>query len=638
MKLEQFLKHLKEQTVSNEQYRRFIEAELKQLHVCAKDPLYAQRDEWRPWCYACDELLGKASLLIALTHDKALIQWTRDAVLWIIHRAPAEWIGAGIPQDTPPIGTLATAHASRGASYPLLFCPDIFSEKEKEDIQKALLEKGIFPIDRYLEPRISNPRRSRNNWCVIELCGAIFASLALGDLEKVRSYLPFFKLLHTDYNSDFYGETVGYWNYSATGFFSIYLICELFCPDLLAGTVDPQTVMRPFLWAYYHRQGRFLLQGFDRYAPRGLTFGDCNTIWEVKPEVLLYIAVYHEDPRVRAIAAELFHDPDTDPDDKKPTVLTLMLLPFLKEGSADPAFLPTSKLFGDGYLLYKDAWNDPSIQIAIKAGLSELPKVGAHHHPDELSLQLAKNGIVILDDPSRCNYKLHTQALSASASWHSVPSFRTESGEELLQTTPLPTLYRSEKYNRLKSAKISERAFFAVSEASDLYPDQITQMRRTFAGAEENLLVILDEYTATEPVLETATFVGNNRHDQMKITLIESGGILAREGVGVKLQPLHPTTPTLDFAALHDRYISAVNSPYHGREGSGYLLRLQSTHATASARNFYVIFADHEENLTSWRAERKENSVLIFKNETLCYTFDFTNGVQIWKDGKDLLS
>lgn len=636
MRLDETLRYLQKLIHTNEQYREYIYAEMERGYPDTGLPICAQKDH-RSWCYFCDDLLGRASVFIALTGDKRVIQWTRESVLWITEQDAAEWIGPNLPHTTPLVGSLATAHISRGVSYPLLLCPEIFSKDELKEIQDCLKSNGLDPIERYLQPRIDNPTKSRNNWCIIELSGAMFTCMALGDLQKLHSYIPFYNLLQTDYNSDFYGETVGYWNYSFSGFYSIHLMCSLICPEVLSEMANIQNVMRPFVWAYYHRQGLFKLQNFDRMAYRALTFGDCNTIWEVKPDTLLYIALYHEDEKIRALAAECFLEPHTDQGDDIPTFSTMILLPFLKEYPKDTSFLPPARLFGDGYLMYKNAWDNPSIQIALKTGVSEIPKTAAHHHADELSFQLSKDGVVILDDPSRCCYRLALQALSASAKSHSVPSFTTEDGEELLQTATLPKLYRKGKYNRLENARITDQAFFAISEASDLYPDEITKLRRIFVGVGDHILIIKDEYEAKVPVFETVSFIGNNRRNQMTAKLLTDGGSLAREGVGVKIQSLQPTASALESTTLHDRYMASEDSPYLGCDGSGYILRIKSTEASTEGRQFYVVFADKEKDLPFWKASRKGNTVLIFKNEKIYYTINFTNSIKILENNKDLL-
>lgn len=639
MKLDKLFELIGIASKDNKEYREQLACQLELLREDMQTPIYGSSfDDRREWCYRCEDLLGRAAFFIRLTKDRSLIRWTRQTMLWIADQPANAWIGSGSPQTPPLIGSLATAHICRGVSTVLLFCPDLFSTEELLRIQTALREKGIAPIDRYLEPRMADPNRSRNNWCIIELSGAMFAYMALGEFEKLHTYVPFLNLLHSDYNSDFYGETVGYWNYSFTGFYTLYLMCEWIHPEILPTLSNIQTVMKPFVWAYYHRQGLFLLQNFERKAYRALTFGDCNTIFEVKPDALLYIALYHEDERVRALAAECFCEPHTDVGDCVFSCSQLMLFPFFKQTTGDPLFLPSSRLFGDGYLMYKDKWKDPSIQIAIQTGLSELPHTGAHHHADQLSFQLAKDGVVLLDDPSRCCYKLHTQTLSNGASWHSVPAFTTEDGRKLMQTATLPKLYRAGQYNRLEFFKITDRAFAVTSEASDLYPEEITSLRRTFVGIGTHILVIVDEYETALPVFETASFVGNNRRDQMQVSFAENGGTMVREGVGVKIQALQPVTSALDYAALHDRYISSVESPYHGREGSGYILRLQNEKAMSRGRSVYIVFADKAEKMENWNAILEENRVSIFCNQDLYCSVEISPLIKVLKDQSDLLA
>ena len=254
-------------------------------------------------------------------------------------------------------------------------------------MHESLRTKGIAAIDHWLAPFIADPARPRNNWCIIELGGAMSAAAVLGDIDKLRSF----------------------------------------------------------------------------------TFGDCSTKINISPLTVLYTAVHHKDPKVRALVSAW----------------------------------------------YKEAWfSEGSVSMET---LALLPQ---------------------------CEFK-----------------------QKVLHAAD----YKAGNYEKLEHVKLADGAFTASYEASGVYPEEITMLRRTFAGAGGNVLVIVDEYEASEPVRETASFVGNNRRREMKWTLTADGGVLTREGVGVSIHALQPVTSELDYAALHDCYSITPDSMLQGREGSGYI-------------------------------------------------------------------
>ena len=637
MNTRELLASLRETARTQEWYRDIIAHQLTSIRCETAHPGIVQEHDTNEWWHLTEGRIGRAAFLIALTGDAALVTWTRDVVMWITRQDADAWIGPFFRRRTNPLsGTLETAHICRALTAALLFCPEIFTPEEIAEIRESLVTKGIAAIDNWLAPYIADPARPRNNWCINELGGAMSAAAALGDIEMLRGYIPLFNELHTDYNEDFYGDPMGYWSYAVTGFLSARLFCDLVVPELAAEMADVQIIINPFIWAYYRRQGMFMLQNFDKYEMRSFTFGDCSTKIDISPLTVLYTAVHHRDPKVRVLASAWYKDAWFDQGGAG--VETLILLPQCEFSGRDESFLPPSRCFGDGYLMYKDKWENPTIQIAVQTGVSEIPNCTAHRHADHLSFQLAKDGIVILDDPSRCCYRLHTQKLSESADWHSVPTFHTADGRALSQKVLRAADYAAGNYDRLEHVTLAERAFTAASEASGVYPEEITKLRRTFMGAGENVLVIVDEYEASEPVYETAAFVGNNRRREMKWTLTADGAVLTREGVGVAIHALQNTVSELDYAALHDSYSITPDSMFQGREGSGYIVRVRNKDAAASGRSVYVVFADKADALGRWSAELVGDTVTVAYDGAVRYTFDFADGVKIAEHGRDLLA
>jgi len=267
----------------------------------------------------------------------------------------------------------------------------------------------------------------------------------------------------------------------------------------------------------------------------------------------------------------------------------------------------------------------------MQHGVTEEPRIVSHRHGDQLSFQLAKDGIVILDDPGICCYRLHTSHLSMSAGWHSVPAFWT-AGEKprLIEQEKLSPKHVAEKrFNRGLYADVQKDRFAVVSEAAELYPAPITSLKRTFAAAGENVLVISDTYAASEPVAEQLSFLGNNRRRAMKWVFNDDGATLTREGVGVRIRAMQGVSMLMDYAALHDATCSSPDSPMQGREGSGYLVRMKNKDAAAEGRSVYVVFADRAENLDNWNATLDGDTLTVTENGEVRGTFVLTDAPQV---------
>jgi len=356
---------------------------------------------------------------------------------------------------------------------------------------------------------------------------------------------------------------------------------------------------------------------------------------------LLFTSVYHKDAKVRALAsAELeemfFGDGEKE---KNASVELMCLLPHRGRGKVEESEFPVSAIFGDGFMLYKDAWKDPKIQIALKCGQIEAPHVVGHRHADHLSFQLAKDGIVILDDPSLCCYRTQTHKMATSAGWHSVPGFTTVGkNPRLLEQEKMTAVNMAEdRFSRRVSAVLRDHAFAVTGEAAELYPEEITSVRRTFAAAGENVLVIRDTYTATEPVAQIATFLGNNRRRGMKWVFGDNCATMCREGVGVHIAAMQNVSLKMDYAAISDANSTYPDSPLQGREGSGYLVRMQTKAAAEEGRSVYVVFADREENLDKWSASMQGDVITVCESGTPRYTFRLGEEITVEENGVNLL-
>ncbi len=617
-------------------YACFIEAQRAVLHRELKVPGIKQPDDTRDWWYTSEGRLGRAAVVYALTEDNAIGDWLRDAVLQLAREDADAWIGPFFRVRHQPLqGMLETRHLSAAAAQALLFAPNLFSDEEAEEIRFAIREKAAIPIEEWLKPYHKDPSIPHNNWVISELTGLFFAAAALDDLALVQKYLPLFNALHGDCNSDFYGEPAGYWSYACDSFLKIHFLLDWAFPQLHGEITEPSLLLNPFMWKYYRRQGQFLLQNFDQYRMRALTFGDDPTIDGLAEGILLYASVYHTESAVRGLAGarleKLFL---ADLGKERPASCELIcLLPFRGKEHVTENTFPPSRLFADGFLMYKDKWELPSVQIALQCGGTESPHVIEHRHADQLSFQIARDGIVILDDPSICCYRLNMYKQTRSAAWHSVPALITAEASPRLLEQEIMTAknIREDRFCRRIYEDLQKDAFCVTGEVGELYPDEVLSMRRTFAAAGTHVLLIVDSFESSIPAAQIASFIGNNRRRMMKWNFGENCATLCREGVGVKIMAMQDTEVTLDYAALNDSNDVYPDSPLQGREGSGYIVRMQTKATGTSGKSIYVIIIDREEALEHWDAVTDGDTVTVRQQGTTYCRFECGTTISVLK-------
>jgi len=642
MTLAERIKELKAFLKTDEVYANFIETQLRVIKKELQVPGVAQPGDARDWWYLAEGRMGRACSLHAIIGDESLADWVHQSALMLARESADAWIGPFFRiRFTPLKGMLETGHLASAVAQPLIFTPDIFTEAEREELRTALREKAIAPLEEWLKPYYADHSLPHNNWVISELSGLFTAACALKDIALVRKYLPLFTDLHKDFNSDFYGEPEGYWDYTCSNFLKTHFILSWVFPELADEIVSPSVLITPFLWKYYRRQGTFMLQNIDEIRLRQLSFGDEATIEHTSDYIMLFVSIYHEDSQVRGLATALLEDKFiVDGGKEVASSRTLIcMLPYRGKKRVAESVFPPSRLFADGFLMYKDRWENPSIQIALQGGHIEVPRVISHRHADQLSFQLAKDGIVILDDPSICCYRLNTYQLTRSAGWHSVPRFTTVGEDARLfdQINMNSSNIQDDRLCRRIHAAMGERAFTITAEAAELYPEEITSVRRTFAAVGENVLVIADSYIASEPVAQIASFIGNNRRRGMKWSFGDNSARMSREGVGVQIAAMQDVSLTLDYAALNDSNSTYPDSLMQGREGSGYIVRMQTNRTAESGRSIYVLFADREENLDNWSASLAGDTVTVFENGTERCTVTLGDTVSITEKGVNLL-
>ena len=105
----------------------------------------------------------------------------------------------------------------------------------------------------------------------------------------------------------------------------------------------------------------------------------------------------------------------------------------------------------------------------------------------------------------------------------------------------------------------------------------------------------------------------------MKWVFGDNCATMCREGVGVHIAAMQNVSLKMDYAAISDANSTYPDSPLQGREGSGYLVRMQTKAAAEAGQSVYVIFADREENLDKWSASMQGDVITVCKgSEVYC--------------------
>lgn len=589
------------------------------------------------WWHATQEYVTDAAMLYALDGDATVGAWLRDAVLSIVHRPVADWVGPFFrDHDTqPPVGNLETAHLSMAVAAAYDLAADVFSAGEIGKIEQCLREVALPLCLRWLDRA-----PSINNWRCVLGYGLAAAAAALKDDSAVQRALREYQTCVQIFQDDgSYGESLQYAGYAAAALMLSYETLVRYNPAFRS-RISPAPYGRTVHWMAQAFLYRKPLTGWDQ-APlaRSANFNDSAAVFRPSGDLLLHIACRLKDemPVEAGLARWLFdtvYAPDASraPSDRMTFGFAnhfgFLTLPLL---SQTPAALPREEVepllarFSSGDAFARDAWDGRTI-LAARTASDPLAAPG-HLHGDINSFILVHNRERMLVDPGHSCYRNLIRELDIASQSHNTCTFSVEAdganrrpedmlvNRSLQQRTefkrafsaqgPGPLVERGGKF-LLAAEKDDVRAI--ASDAAGLYGAPLRSFERFWLLIGAHILFVVDHIEADQPVRTTWNWLLNNRDGALELKTVRPDRLVARRGnSGLKLFHLgggNMQGPI--YAHVHDAYHPLPAQPSEGKPGSGMLMRWHERSAGLARTVTHAIVMDDYGGVGSWHLRQPE--------------------------------
>ncbi len=609
---EEMLCRIQDKRKTDPYYASMIDHVIGRAGEIASRPGIRQQGE-RPDWWRCLGRIDTAALAHLFAPENTRIRtWLHDALMEIAGIPDDQWIGPFFrPRCDPPQGMLETSHIMVVSAKALGICPDILTSGETVRLLDRIRKIGLPYSRNWISAREKEGTFGSNNWSIVLLCGCAYGAALLEDEETLLFVAEQYNRLCGTMNDDFYGETTSYWSYASSEFAILRLLFEYARPDL-AAALEPITVYARVLpWYDAQAVGPFYpeaLQGIPqtRYA----NFSDANALEHLNSATLASIAAAKKEiPELAALAsriffrefpAEAYASADKTGFRNSPDFWATLLYPEFADPKGAPAS-PKVRRFGDGLTVLKGN----GLSFYSRAGSSVPAHAIAHRHADQGTILAAYNGVVLLDDPGICCYRLPLYQESKRDCCHSMPLFRK--GD-----TPLPQRILDESdannppLNRDAGHEIGENSFLTASDLGRLYPDPLRKVLRTVWAEENHTAFIADEWEADEPIREETRFVFNNRNMAMEWRISGNECRMTRECVGVRVISLDGCVPKLSYGTLHDANHVNPGGPTQGRQGNGYEMTFASEEESQSGCRRFLLVFDKESLLDQWQVIKED--------------------------------
>jgi hypothetical protein len=577
----------------------------KELSIC-------QSQDTQEWWHLVWDRMSDAAFVYHVLRDPDIGRWIHFAALEICRKDASEWIGPWFRKRVnPPVGMLETAHACVAVATALDLCADLFTNQEIRFMHQNLKEKGQEPCLRFLQSG------HHNNWYMVLLLGFTMASAVLGEKENLPAVAECYQTACTMYNRDSYGESVQYWNYATLTLSRIYeTLCRI---DHQLAESLPVPYIDCIPWVCTSLMYMKPLPGWTpgKQYPRNVNFGDCAAIYRISGDIALQIAARFKDshPREAGLARWLFETSYKDSDlmyNERATFgffnnyefYTLLHYP-----AAAPAMTPVeaelakSALFDVGHVIVRDRFDNPTTVWAMVGGYEEL-KVASHRHADQNSITVAHMNERFLVDGGHCTYRLpHAQGFNLSSKNHNTWRFIKEDGT-LIDQKPVSL---GQPLNR-RTAFITDGSFTAVaSDAAQAYGAPVTKAERMVVSVLPNVLFIIDNIEADEPILVEENFLLNNRDNLLNQHIASATRLVFRRGLAaIKLiqAMAEPSTQfSFSWGYVHDAFHPLPNQNGQGKEGSGLIFTHKSATAACKHVLVYAIPMAAETAIKQWHVK-----------------------------------
>lgn len=561
------------------------------LQNTAEDKL-VQSGDTQEWYHLVWERMSDASFLYYMEKDPKLGKWIHDRTMEMVNLPLESWIGPWFrfKDLEKPRGALETSHITLAVCEAYVNAGEVFSEAEKEWIRQALHEKGLPLCRRFLD--VKWKEKHVHNWFIVILNGYCTAAAVLGLQDEINYALEMEEICSRVYNKDSYGESVQYSNYASLHFRYMHRVLVQSGYATME-KLHPECYMRLMEWYAHSFQRMKYLESFDTEVPRTFAFGDSSNLFRPTADVLVQTAVWGKGkyPKEAGLAAWLFetaYGTENGLIDEMATFGffnqfgydTLLMMPDMAEAaSPKEAALPLIQRFEVGHVLARDSWEEPQAMLAIAAGYEPL-HASAHRHIDQNSFQLTVGKERMLVDPGHCCYRLDTQKKSKDEVSHNMASVKYQGA--LLPQAPVAgeNIFRNKPVsNRLIAFEEVNGVTVVISDVTKMYEAPMKSMIRIWLFKLPDMVMVIDDVTAEEPIQLITRLVVNNRDNKLMTDVSERdkgilnfqrGGetlaskLISNETDGAEV----PVKLSFDWTYLHEYYHPLPNQAGQGKEGS----------------------------------------------------------------------
>lgn len=596
-----------------------------------------------------------ASFVWAVERSDSLGQWIRNRTLELVRLSLDEWIGPwyrkrGGPE---PVGALETSHIALAVCEAYENCSELFTDEELEEIRTAIRDKGMILCKRFCK-EVVNARNHINNWFIVLLNGYGTCALVLDDKKEIEQAIKWAHLASRLYNSNDYGESLQYSNYSNIHFthFNEIAIRKGINPEELE--IECYTRLMPwYASSFIHMK---YIDSLDTLAPRAFNFGDSGAIFRPSGDVLAHVSARMKDkyPREAGLARWLLENTHPEVKGEAGEAVTFgcfnhqfhyhTILLYDKMADAltpEEAGLPKLLSFAAGQIICRDRWNEPRTVVALQAGYKAC-NVDSHRHLDQNSFQVVIGKERMLVDPGHCCYRLMSQAKSADETSHSTISIFKDNNL-IRQKKVQGNIFDGYSIgNKLLYNRSYDDTHVIASDMAGLYDSFIRNAIRIWVMKLPNCMFVIDFVEADEPIQLACRFVANNKDNKLKVDIMDNHRILLRRGgEALKLYSLYSLTDgnitntslEFDWTYVHDFYHPLPNRAGQGKGGSGLTYVWRGLGKGKQQLLVHALMMESEDDIHGWDAMVEDGVFQIISSNgkgSLKVKFDENENIQIY--------
>ncbi|HAI11116.1 MAG TPA: hypothetical protein DCM28_05385 [Phycisphaerales bacterium] len=346
------------------------------------------------YVYKLGGRLLNVALYYRMTGDPQAGRFLKAITLDTARRPMDFWLHKALrkyPADFP-YGQLETAILGRGMSVAMVWGHDLFDASEREMIQTALRQKGLYPMLRYLQTI-----KRHNNFLPAIASGALCAAIALDDSLAKKHALDLLNQWGTLVEDDgSYGEQIDYFNYAFVNFAKGQLALGAKHVTSLCETLPQLKGTLPWQLSHYSLDDR-------GYAVR-LNFGDDDFHGGAPSRLTTQLLALMTGNGLGTWMLEHLHG-NVPTDDAYAMIAKIALVGQIMPDAVSPEYLPKVAGYDTGIGVIRSGWTlNRDTAIAIRSGAGSRTRY-SHDAPNRNSLAMMFHGEYQLVEPGRASYR-----------------------------------------------------------------------------------------------------------------------------------------------------------------------------------------------------------------------------------------